>query len=63
LGNDKPERLLRIELELWRALLKVAMGRDTILPAMQAFYANVDLDDVEGVTTEDRAFFSASMLS
>jgi hypothetical protein len=30
-GNDKPEVLRRIELDLWRALLQVATGRDTII--------------------------------
>jgi hypothetical protein len=42
LGNDKSEILLQVELELWRALLKVATGRETIFTAMQAFYATVD---------------------
>ena len=61
LGNDKSEILLRVELELWRALLKVATGRETISTAMQAFYATVDQDEVLSVALEDRQFFSASM--
>jgi hypothetical protein len=38
------------------------MGHDTIFPAMQTFYANVDADEVACVSVEDRAFFSARML-
>jgi hypothetical protein len=61
LGNEKSKVLLRVELELWRALLNVATGRDTIFPAMRTFYANLDRDELEGVEIEDRAFFSTSM--
>jgi len=40
-------------------LLKVATGRDTIFPALQAFYESLSLDDMERVSIEDRGFFSA----
>ena len=37
----------------------MAMGRDTIYAAMQAFYAKLDFNEVDSVPTEDRDFFSA----
>jgi hypothetical protein len=62
IGNDKPDILVRVELELWKVLLKVATGRDTIFAAMQTFYTNITQDELQDVATEDREFFSASML-
>jgi hypothetical protein len=62
IGNDKPNGLLDIELELWRALLKVATGRDTIFPAMQTFFANISQGDILAMSPEDRSFFSLRAL-
>ena len=60
IGNGKPDVLLQIELELWKVLLKVATGRDTIFPAMQAFYVNISEEQIQSVTADERAFFAAS---
>ena len=53
---------MRVEKELWKALLKVATGRETIYPAMETFYASIDMDEIKSVLVPDRAFFSDSKL-
>ena|ERR1700694_1594948 len=63
IGNDKSDILIRVELELWKALLNVATGRDTIFPAMRTFYRNITEEEIEAVSIEDRQFFSAGIHS
>ena len=61
IGNDKPDILVRIELQLWRALFNVATGRDTIFTAMETFFAQLPMDELDDVAPADREFFSIRM--
>lgn len=63
LGNNKSQPLVRVEMELWKALLTVARGRDTMFAAMQNFYSTITSDELEAVEIVDRAFYSSSVYS
>jgi hypothetical protein len=62
IGNNKPDMLVRIELHLWRALFNVATGRDTIFTVMETFFAQIPMDELDGLAPADREFFSICML-
>lgn len=60
-GNDKPDVLRRVELALWRVLLNVATGRDTMYNALAEFFNRLPQNELVGLTTEEREFFCTGM--
>jgi len=59
-GNEKPDILVRVELDLWRALIKAATGREPIYQAMQTFFANLPMTELSSLPAEERDFFSST---
>jgi len=59
-GNDKPDVLLRIELSLWRVLLRVAMGEETIHTVLCDFFESIPLDELTALPKETREFYSCT---
>lgn len=61
-GNEKPDVLHRIELDLWRVLLRVATGQDTVYSAMRNFFSSVPQNELMGLLKEDREFYATGVL-
>ena len=57
-GNDKPGVLVRLELDLWKALLEVATGQDTLYHALGRFFERIPQNDLLSLTADERGFYS-----
>jgi hypothetical protein len=61
-GNEKPDILLQIELSLWRVLLRVATGEETIHTALFKFFEDIPTDELAALPEEVRGFYASCML-
>ena len=57
LGNRKSDLLVRIELDMWRALMSVATGQASASAAILSFFDLVPWEDLTSVSQTDKDFF------
>jgi hypothetical protein len=58
LGNGKPDLIVRLERKLWKVLLAVATGENTLFPAMQSFMEGIDWSEFDMLPDSVLEFFA-----
>jgi hypothetical protein len=61
-GNGKPDLIICLEHGLWRILLAVVKGKNTLFPTMQSFMEGIDWSEFKMLPDSVLEFFADSEL-